>query len=99
MPDISPIEQLLSEDNTDNIILYDENNNQVEFEQVAVIPLEEKIYALLKPVTPIAGVGDDEALVFGIEEVDDEDCLMIVDDEDVIDKVFDVYYKLLEEAE
>ena len=97
MADVSPIEQLLNEDNTDNIILYDENNRKIEFEQVAVIPLKEKIYALLKPVTKIAGIADDEALVFAIEEVDDEDCLVIVDDNDVIDKVFEIYYELLDE--
>ena len=89
------IEKLLEEDNTENIVLYDENNRPTEFEQIAVIPLEEKIYVILKPVTPITGVGDDEALVFVIEEIDDEDCLVICDDEDMVDRVFEEYYDLL----
>lgn len=91
----SQIEMLLDENNTDNLKLYDENNKETEFEQVAIIPLDEKIYAILKPVTKIVGVNDDEALVFVIEEVDDEDCLVIVDDEEVVDKVFKEYYELL----
>ena len=81
----------------DNIILYDETNKETEFEQVAVIPLNEKIYVILKPVTNIAGVADDEALVFVIEEIDDEEVLSIVDNEPIIDAVFEDYYKLLEE--
>ena len=91
----SQIEMLLDENNTENLKLYDENNKETEFEQVAIIPLDEKIYAILKPVTKIGGVNDDEALVFVIEEIDDEDCLVIVDDEAVVDKVFKEYYELL----
>ncbi len=91
----SQIELLLDENNTDNLKLYDENNKETEFEQVAVIPLNEKVYAILKPVTKIVGINDDEALVFGIEEIDDEDCLVIVDDEKIVDEVFKEYYALL----
>ena len=93
----SPIEMLLDDDNTDNLILFDENNRETEFEQIAVIPLDERIYAILKPVTEVVGVNDDEALVFVTEEIDDEDCLVIVDDQKIVDEVFDEYYKLLEE--
>ena len=95
--EISQIEMLLDENNTDNIKLYDENNKETEFEQVAIIPVDDKIYAILKPVTAIAGVNDDEALVFVIEEIDDEEVLVIVDDEDLVDKVFNEYYALLKE--
>lgn len=91
----SQIEMLLDENNTENLKLYDENNKETEFEQVAVIPLNEKIYAILKPVTKIVGVNDDEALVFVIEEIEDEDCLVIVDDEKIVDQVFKEYYDLL----
>ncbi len=93
----SQIEMLLDETNTENLKLYDENNRETEFEQVAIIPLDEKIYAILKPVTKIVGVNDDEALVFVIEEVEDEDCLVIVDDEQIVDRVFKEYYELLKE--
>ena len=93
----SQIDLLLDENNTENLKLYDENNKETEFEQVAIIPIDDKIYAILKPVTKITGVNDDEALVFAIEEIDEEDCLVIVEDEEVVDKVFDEYYKLLKE--
>ena len=95
---VDPISAILDPDNEDNIILFDENNNETEFSQVAVIPLNEKIYVILKPETEIEGVGEDEALVFIIEEIEDEDTLVLCCDEDAIDKVFEEYYKLLREA-
>lgn len=91
----SPIDMLLKEDNCGNIVLYNENNEAVEFEQIAVIPLCDKVYAILKPVCSTPEIGEDEALVFVIEEIDDEECIVIVEDDDVIDAVFDEYYKLL----
>ena len=97
--DISPIEKILDENNEDPITLYDEENREIEFDQVAVIPLNEKIYVILKPITEIEGVADDEALVFVIEEIEDEDTLVLVDNEQIIDLVFDEYYKLLDEAD
>lgn len=95
--EISMIDKILDENNSDPVVLYDENNKETKFEQVAVIPLDEKLYVLLKPITKIAGVNDDEALVFVIEEIEDEDCLVIVDNMEIVNKVFDEYYALLRE--
>ena len=93
--ELSEIEKILDEENSDPVVLFDENNKETKFDQVAVIPLDEKIYVILKPLTKIAGISDDEALVFVIEEIDDEDCLVIVDDMKIVDKVFLEYYELL----
>ena len=61
--EISAIEKIFDENNSDPIVLYDENNKETKFDQVAVIPLYEKVYVILKPLSKIAGVNDDEALV------------------------------------
>ncbi len=95
----SAIEMLLDENNTDNLFLFNEFDELVEFEQIAVIPLEEKVFAILCPVEPLEGMEQDEGLVFAIEEIDNEDCLVIVEDADTINAVFDLYYKLLEEEQ
>lgn len=99
-PEISPIEALLDENNVDPIVLYDENGTEVKFEQVAIIPLDDDVYAILKPVEKTEDVGEDEAQVFKIE-LEDEDSeegyLTLVGDVELIDKVFDIYYKLFEE--
>ena len=65
---LSPIDMLLDEKNVENIKLYNEDNQEVEFEQIALIPLEDKTYAILKPTESMEGIGDDEALVFVIDE-------------------------------
>ena len=98
--ELNPIEQILDENNVDNIILYNEKDEPFEFEQIAVIPLgeeEQKLYAILLPVTPLAGLGEDEAVVFEINEKDD--IIRACDDEKVIDEVFTEYEKLLNESE
>jgi hypothetical protein len=92
---LSPIDMLLDENNTDNIKLFNEDNQEVEFEQIALVPIEERTYAILKPVTVMEGLGDNEALVFVIEEIDDEECLVIVEEDEIIDKVFEDYYQML----
>ena len=95
--ELSPIDKILSEDNDDNIILYDESDNETEFEQVAVIPLDEEVYVILAPVTQIEGVGEDEAFVFIIEGDEGEELLSIVTEDEIVDRVFEEYYKLLDE--
>ena len=95
--EISAIEKIFDENNSDPIVLYDENNKETKFDQVAVIPLYEKVYVILKPLSKIVGVNDDEALVFVVEEIDDEDCLVICDDMKIVDEVFKEYYILLKE--
>ena len=49
--EMSMIDKILDENNSDPVVLYDENNKETKFEQVAVIPLDEKLYVLLKPIT------------------------------------------------
>ena len=88
----SPIEMLLDEENTENIVLYDENNKETEFEQIAIIPIEDKIYAIL------AQVGEEALSIFAVETIDDEDCIVLVEDDEIIEKVWDEYTELLFEA-
>ena len=95
--DISPIDMLFDENNTDNIVLYDEENNQVEFEQIAIIPLEERNYAILRPLDEKNPIAEDEAVVFAIEELDDEEVLIPERNDKVVDEVFNKYYELLKE--
>ena len=102
--ELSPIDRLFDENDVSPISLFDEKGEEVKFEQIAIIPLEEEVYAILKPMTQMEGVGEDEALVFQVVEEEDEDGnnddhLDLVADIDVIDKVFDVYNKLMDEEE
>jgi hypothetical protein len=92
---VSEIDKLYDTENIENLVLYDENNKKTEFEQVAIIPNGDDVYAILKPVGEFTGVEEDEALVFKIQEIDGEECLVIVEDDQVVDTVFNAYYDLL----
>ena len=94
------LDVLLDEDNKDPIVLMDEKGKQLSFEQIAVIPYNDNIYAVLKPIDKIENVADDEAIVFFVQERDGmPPVLMVETDESVAMSVFDEYYNLLDEAE
>ena len=96
---MNPIDCLYDEDNNDIIFLQNEKGEQIGFEQIAIIPLHEKIYAILKPVEKMEGVGEDEGLVFSIEDSNEggQEYLSLVVDEKIIDDVFDVYEDLIKD--
>ncbi len=94
-----PIEALFDENDTSVITLYNEKNEAVEFEQIAVIPLNEDIFAILQPVILPEGANEDEALVFMLVEQEDGVAINLVKDDAVIDAVFEEYYRLIKEQE
>ena len=95
----NPIEQILDENNLDNIVLYDDENKHIEFEQVAVIPLEKTglLYAIMIPVTPMQGVGEGEGVLFVIDEL--KGSIEIERDDATIDEVLTIYKTLIEEGQ
>ena len=96
---LDPINQILEEENMENVIMYDEQNKPIEFEQIAVIPLDNDplLYAILIPITPMQGVNEGEGVVFAIDEAKHD--IQVVNDDKKIDAVLEVYQKLIEEGE
>lgn len=94
---MSAIDQIFDPNNCDPIVMYNENNEEVAFEQIAVVPIEGEAYVILKPVNPMEGVGEDEALVFAIVVEDGEEMLVVEDRTEIIDEVFRQYYEMLEQ--
>ena len=88
------IKSLLSENNNQNIFL-EFNDVAIEFEQVALIYVRNNTYTILRPVTVLDGIDNDEGLVFLIDE--DNNKIIFIEDEEVIDDVYDVYFELLGE--
>lgn len=89
-------EILLDENNKEPICLIDgKSGRQLTFEQVAVIPHNHKIYCVLKPLTHIDGVGDDEAIVFFVDESGDDPVVKVESNELEAIKIFKKYYRLL----
>ena len=76
------------------ITLYDDNDNPVDFNEVAVVEYQGDFYALLQPVKPMEGLGEDEAIIFKVIQKDDEtDEFEPVTDESILDAVFNEYLK------
>ena len=94
-----PIESLFDENDTGTITLYNQKNEPIEFEQIAVIPLEEDIYAILQPVILPEGASEDEALVFMLQEEEQGVSINLIQDDAIIDAVFEKYYELVKEQE
>ena len=90
---------LLDPNSDENIILYNENDEPVEFEQIAIIVYKKKGYALLHPVeSEKHGISEDEALVFQLHRNEGGDpYLTLEEDEKIIEAVFKQYDKLYKE--
>lgn len=96
---MNQIDKLFDEENNDLIILFNEKGEEIAFEQIAIIPIIKDVYVILKPVVPLEGLGENEGLVFEIKNNETEEYLSLVTDEDIIDDVFDIYFKLIDENE
>lgn len=99
--DLDVLDILLDEENDDDIVLFDaKENKEIRFEQVAIIPKNQKIYAILKPIDEMEDVNDDEAIVFVVDyDAEGRSMLVIETDEKIATEVFDDYYTLLDAAE
>ena len=95
--EFSLIDMLLDPDNESPVQLQSADGSIITFDQIAIIPYENELYAILKPVTSLEGVGEDEALVFHLFV--DDDSLEVVNDFDLCDAIFDVYYDLLKKED
>ena len=87
-------------ENDDVVTLKSADGENIDFIEIAGIALNGKFYAILQPVELLPGMGDDEALVFQVERTEDgEDKFTIIVDDEIVDKVFEEYYKLLDNLE
>ena len=92
------IDAILDENCLDPIFLEDEKGNKYEYEQEALIPYDDKLYAILVDMEMIKQEKFDEAgEVFLIDEK--KGTITLVDDVNIIGEVFNVYDQLMEEKE
>ena len=85
----------------DNIIeLFDENDNVVRFEHIMTVQYKGEDYVLLAPVDPTEDMADDEVLVLKIDNDENgEEIYVSVEDDAVVEKVFEKYLELVESEE
>ncbi len=79
----------------DNIItLNDENGNEVKFEFLDLVELENEQYVVLLPVLEEGEEDDGEVVILKVEDTDedsDEESYVSVDDEDTLMQVFNIF--------
>ena len=85
--------QLIDDDEI--ITLYDDEDNPMDFYEVAVVEYGDELYALLQPAEEIEGIADDEVVIFRIDETEGEedDFFYPVEDEAVQEAVFEEYLR------
>ena len=79
----------------DNIvILNDEDGNEVKFEFLDLIDLEDEEYVVLLPVTDEGEEDEGEVVILKVEDTDeesDEESYVSVEDEETLNKVFEIF--------
>ena len=80
----------------DNIvILNDEDGNEVKFEFLDLIELDDEEYVVLLPVTEEGEEDEGEVVILKVEDNDDEESeeesYVSVEDEDTLNKVFEIF--------
>ena len=90
------MENNLDGEELDNIIvLNDEDVNEVKFEFLDLVELDDEEYVVLLPVAEEGEEEDGEVVILKLEDNDDEDSeeesYVSVEDEDVLNKVFEIF--------
>ncbi len=79
----------------DNIvILNDEEGNEVQFEFLDLIELDDEEYVVLLPVTDEGEEDEGEVVILKLEDTDDdseEESYVGVEDEEILNKVFEIF--------
>ena len=83
-----------NEELDNNIILNDEDGNEVKFEFLDLVELDEEEYVVLLPVTEEGEEEEGEVVILKVEDSDDEsdeESYVSIEDEDTLNKVFEIF--------
>ncbi len=77
------------------VILNDENGNEVKFEFLDLVELDNEEYVVLLPVTEEGEEEEGEVVILKVEDTDDEnsdeESYVSIEDEEVLNKVFEIF--------
>lgn len=83
-------EKIIDSNNMETIIITNSKGEVFELEQIALIPLHEVGYAILKPLNPVLlGLDSDEPLIFKLN--DEEETIELCTDINIITKIIEKY--------
>ena len=85
----------MENEEVDNIIvLNDEDGNEVRFEFLDLVELDDEEYVVLLPVTEEGEEDEGEVVILKVEDTDDdseEESYVSVEDEEILNKVFEIF--------
>lgn len=87
-------ENLEGLENDNIIVLNDENGEEVKFEFLDLVELDEEEYVVLLPITEEGEEDEGEVVILKIEDNDEdseEESYVSVEDEDVLNQVFQIF--------
>ena len=76
------------------VILNDEEGNEVKFEFLDLIELDDEEYVVLLPITEEGEEDEGEVVILKVEDKDeeaDEESYVSVEDEEVLNRVFEIF--------
>lgn len=87
------------EEDSDIIQLVNEDGDTVNFYHVATIELDKKWFVVFQPAEELEDVDEEEVAIFELQTGDDgEDVFVPIEDDKLLDRVYDEYIKLVEES-
>ena len=86
------IDKILDENNHDFINTYDDFGNPIQFEQIAVVSLDEELFVILRENSE--DVPFDEVMVFRIIMNETNQELLLEENEEIVEEVFNKFYQL-----
>jgi len=89
------VDFLLDDNNTEPLILSTEKGGRFSFEKIAVIPHEKELYVIMRPLYKIEGMKENEAIVCKLVGEGDDRRLDFVEDQALINLIFQKYYEVL----
>ena len=82
------------EDLDNIVILNDEDGNEVRFEFLDLVELDDEEYVVLLPIAEEGEEEEGEVVILKVEDVDeesDEESYVSVDDDETLNKVFEIF--------
>ena len=83
------------------VTLYDDEQQPVDFYEIAGVEYNDKLYELLQPTEPMEGLEDNEVIIFEVQqgESEEESTFLPIGDEELLNEVFAEYVKAVSDLE
>ncbi len=92
MDDENMLDSDYVDDESNVVVLNDEDGNEIKFEFLDLIEYESEEYVVLLPIDDDGENDDGEVVILKLEDADtDEESYVSVDDEETLNAVFDIF--------